>query len=171
LGDLRTNASTRGFIAPSVPRLNTLVPPSGTLSGLVALYGYETLPVAVTNTRNMPPMVLSGPGQNFRLTLHWRVLQRMKTSYTVFVQVRRDGGSIVAQRDAIPVNGARPTTSWVPGEYIADGYELGVRPDALRADYFIEVGMYDARTGQRLLLPSGSRPPDAIRLNTGVSVR
>jgi 4-amino-4-deoxy-L-arabinose transferase-like glycosyltransferase len=171
LGELRINASTRGFIAPNISRLNTLVPPSGTLSNVVALYGYETLPVAVTNTRNAPPMVLSGPGQNFRLTLHWRVLQRMKTSYTVFVQVRRDGGPIVAQRDAIPVNGARPTTTWVPGEYIADVYELGVRSDAPRADYFIEVGMYDARTGQRLLLSSGARPLDAIRLNMGVSVR
>jgi hypothetical protein len=115
-------------------------------------------------------MMLTTPGDSIRLTLHWRALQRMKTSYTVFVHVIRGSGAILTQRDAIPANGARPTTTWVPGEYVADVYELTIPRDAARADYLIEVGMYDARTGQRLSL-EGPRPLDVIRLNAGVTVR
>lgn len=66
-----------------------------------------------------------------------------------------DGESqIRGQMDSLPVGGARPTTGWVPSEYLRDEYQLVVDAEASPGEYVIEVGMYDAATPdfRRLLL-------------------
>ena len=50
----------------------------------------------------------------------------------------------------MPGDGTLPTTGWLPGEVILDQYEVPVQPDAPPGQYVIEVGMYQAETGQRL---------------------
>jgi hypothetical protein len=114
------------------------------------------------------------PGGALRLTLYWRASQRMTVSYTVFTHLLDKDGSIWGQRDNIPLKGTYPTTGWVEGEVITDEYEIAVKSDAPPGDYQIEVGLYDAATGQRLPVfdESGSRlPGDRILLEQVITVR
>jgi predicted small integral membrane protein len=84
------------------------------------------------------------------LTLYWRCLSRMTTSYTVFIHLLNERGQIVAQGDQLPGGGGFPTIGWLPGEVIADHYTIPLQKEALMGDYRIELGMYDVSTGQRL---------------------
>jgi hypothetical protein len=113
-------------------------------------------------------------GGLLRLTLYWRTRQRMTVSYTVFTHLLSKDGSIWGQKDNIPMKGTYPTTGWVEGEVIADEYEIAVNSDAPPGDYQIEVGMYDAATGQRLPVfdENGIRlPGDRILLDKVINVR
>jgi hypothetical protein len=87
-----------------------------------------------------------------RLTLVWRALGTPDVRYTVFVHVRDAAGELYSQRDAPPGNGARPTSSWLRGEYVQDEYVLDLPP----GEFSLVVGLYDQRTGERLLLPNGA---------------
>ena len=114
------------------------------------------------------------PGGVLRLTLYWQARQRMTVSYTVFTHLLGKDGDIWGQRDNIPVEGTYPTTGWVEGEVITDEYEIAVKSDAPPGDYQIEVGMYDAATGQRLPVfdEGGTRlPGDRILLGQVITVR
>jgi len=85
-----------------------------------------------------------------RLTLYWRCLAPMSTSYTVFAHLLDPAGQIRGQRDSIPCGGACPTTGWLEGEVLVDTYNIAVDPGAPARAYTIAVGWYDASTGQRL---------------------
>jgi mannosyltransferase len=113
-------------------------------------------------------------GDVLRLTLYWRARQRMTVSYTVFIHILGEDGNIWGQRDDIPVQGAYPTTGWVEGEVITDEYEITVKSDAPPGKYQIEVGMYNASTGQRLPIfdEGGARlPGDRILLDQVIAIR
>jgi hypothetical protein len=59
-------------------------------------------------------------------------------------------GQIWGQYDGIPLGGARPTTTWLPGEVIVDHYEIPLRLGAPTGDYVLAVGLYDLETMKRL---------------------
>ena len=71
-------------------------------------------------------------------------------SYTVFVQLLDGQGRLIAQSDALPAAGARPTSSWRSGEYIVDEHRLRFNATAQAGPARLIVGMYDARSGERL---------------------
>ena len=89
-------------------------------------------------------------GSSLGLTIYWKGLIEMETSYTVFVQLLDGGGRLVAQEDTLPVGGQRPTTGWLPGEVVRDAHRLGIPTGLPAGRYALIAGMYDARTGQRL---------------------
>lgn len=88
--------------------------------------------------------------RTLRLVLYWQALATSDTSYTVFVHAVDTNEIIRAQRDQIPGAGAYPTTTWVKGEYLIEAYDLAVTHDVPPGEYFIRIGMYDAKTGRRL---------------------
>jgi hypothetical protein len=90
------------------------------------------------------------PGGTLSLTLYWRCLSKMTTSYTVFVHLLDEQGRMVAQIDQLPEDGGFPTIGWLPGEVIVDHYTIPLQREAPVGDYRIELGMYDVSTGQRL---------------------
>ncbi len=106
------------------------------------------------------------PGETIHLTLYWRTLAEMKTSYTVFTHLLDSEDRVWGQKDGIPAQGEAPTTSWVEGEIIRDDYEIAVDPQVPPGEYTIEIGMYDAGTGQRLAIfdPQGALQGDRILL-------
>jgi len=105
--------------------------------------------------------------QPVSLRLVWRADDATHISYTVFAQLIGQG-QVIAQSDAIPAQGRRPTTGWRPGEYIADKHQLVFHEDALPGEVRLIVGMYDASTGERIALPSGLT---AIIVAEGLIVR
>jgi 4-amino-4-deoxy-L-arabinose transferase-like glycosyltransferase len=105
------------------------------------------------------------------ITLVWRAGESApEVSYTVFVQALGPDGRVLAQSDAIPAAGTRPTTGWRLGEIIVDVHAL--RPNAgigeLPETARLIAGLYDARSGERVRLPDGS---DAALLADSVAIR
>jgi hypothetical protein len=98
------------------------------------------------------------------LVLYWQALATMPNSYTVFVHVLDGEGSIVAQRDQIPLAGDAPTTGWLSGEVVADPYAISL-PEGT---YRLAVGMYDATSGQRLRILD--TPDDRLILPAQIEV-
>lgn len=97
------------------------------------------------------------PGDVLSLTLYWQTLGSMDQDYTVFVHLLGEHERVIAQRDAAPGLGARPTSRWVTGQVIADPYLLALPEAAYAPDQAMwEVGLYNAGTGQRLQMSEGS---------------
>jgi mannosyltransferase len=83
-------------------------------------------------------------GNPLTVTLYWKATGAMEKPYTVFVQLLGDAPPPVAQKDAQPLNGGRPTQTWVQGEFLTDPYTLEIKPDVPKGKYKILVGWYDA---------------------------
>jgi hypothetical protein len=90
------------------------------------------------------------PGEKVEVTLYWRARQEMETSYKVFLHLYDAEGEILAQQDRVPGLGARPTTTWQPGEVLADRHSIPVSSDCALGSYQLAVGLYDPQTGGRL---------------------
>ncbi len=85
------------------------------------------------------------PGETVPVTLRWRCLAALGSSYQVFIHVlTEDGGTLIAQRDIVPVNGLRPTTSWTVGEIINDPHQIALPEGTTAGTYQVRVGLYDA---------------------------
>jgi hypothetical protein len=133
LGDIIVKAPERTMEIPSIQN-----PMRFNLEGLVTFLGYDL------DKRE------AKPGDSLHLVLYWRAEREMRKSYKVFTHLLDERGRIWAQKDNIPCNWTRPTTGWVEGEVISDGYELIVEEGALFGEYVLEVGMYEEATGERL---------------------
>ena len=90
-------------------------------------------------------------GDIAQITLFWKADRTPVRRYKVFLHLLDEGNHIVGQRDAEPGGGARLTDRWEPGEVVIDNYGLPIHPATPPGEYRLEVGMYDAETGQRLL--------------------
>ncbi|MGB3905271.1 MAG: DUF2079 domain-containing protein [Anaerolineae bacterium] len=151
LGTVTVEGRRRVFTMPQIQS-----PLDARLGGSVAFLGYDQSSTTVR------------PGETIRLTLYWQALREMGTSYTVFTHLLDAEERIWGQMDSIPQRGEAPTTSWLVGEVITDQYEIVVAPDAHRGTYLLEIGMYDASTGQRLSVLSHDQVVEEDRLLLGV---
>jgi hypothetical protein len=96
------------------------------------------------------------PGDVLALTLYWEALGPVEGDYTVFVHLLGEQERVIAQRDTPLDLGAQPTSEWQPGQVVADPYLLALPEAAYAPDKAVwEVGLYDARTGQRLRTSDG----------------
>jgi hypothetical protein len=139
-------------------------PGSINLAGLVTFLGYD----------------MSLDGEVLELTLYWRVDAPLPADYTTFVHIRDSTGgitgkpgTIVAQMDRPPADGAYPTSLWDAGEVIQDAVQILIPPQTPPGDYEVVIGLYDAATGQRLpVLDDQGRPiGDHIPLEQEITVR
>jgi hypothetical protein len=146
LGELTLIATDRAFDVPAITH-----PQRVTLANQIELLGYE---IDLANAR---------PGGAIHLTLFWRALTEMDTSYTVFTHLLGPDGHIVAQQDNPPISGTYPTTLWLPGEVISDPYEIALSSDVQPGTYPIEVGFYIPENGLRLT--------DPVLLDTTITVQ
>ena len=105
---------------------------------------------------NLPAMVKAG--ETFPVDLIWKASATSSTAYTVFVHLLDAQGQVIAQSDAQPVSasGSRLTTSWIEGEYIVDSHQMVFSNAAYTGPATLEVGLYDAATGNRVSLDQGS---------------
>jgi 4-amino-4-deoxy-L-arabinose transferase-like glycosyltransferase len=100
-------------------------------------------------------------GQQLTVTLYWQGQALTTTNYTTFVQLINPDGSIAQQIDRWQIAFDAPTSTWLPGQAIADNYVFEVSssagaPDALQ----IGAGLYNAATGERLpAFEAGQRLP------------
>jgi hypothetical protein len=100
------------------------------------------------------PQTEASPGSKLPVTLYWQAQAEMQTSYTVFVQLLNGQNQVLAQVDTLPLAGAAPTTTWLPGEILTDPYHLSLPPDLPSGPYRLITGLYNAASGERLPVSS-----------------
>lgn len=108
------------------------------------------------------------PGDLLPLTLTWKATAPVQQDAVVFVHLYNAAGAVVAQRDAQPVDGYRPTGTWRVGEPVVDRHGILIPADLAPGDYTLCVGLYDAVTGQRFAVeppqPDHRIPLGAVRI-------
>ena len=146
LGPLQVEETERIFSPPPFDRL------------VDAVFGNEIILLGYNFSE-----VLNGTAE---LTLIWQALQAPTADYTVFVHLLYpDGACCVWQQDSAPMSGSYATSRWLPGEVVIDDYEIILPPDLVPGDYPIEVGLYLAETGRRLVVETADGvTSDAILL-------
>ncbi len=157
LAPFTVEKTDRVFIKPSMSATQ-----NANFNNSLALVGYD-LPSSVR------------PGDTLKLTLYWQARAKMDKPYMVFVHLLNQDNKVAAQKDAEPVDGARPTTGWVTNEYIADTYELKVNTDTAPGKYQIEIGWYDAKDPSYARLSvmdeGGAAVGDHVILSDGLIVQ
>lgn len=128
-----------------------------TFGGKVELLNYELDPTSPQS------------GSTMHVRLRWQGLAEMGVAYKVFVHVLDQRGEhVVAQHDAEPQAGRAPTTGWLPGELLEDGYAIDLPKSLAGGSYPIEIGLYDPRSGIRLPLANGE---DRVILSTRLTIQ
>jgi hypothetical protein len=102
----------------------------------------------------VPTVVTSGQP----LTVHatWTTSRQVNRPYTVFVHLYDPQGTLVTQRDVMPLEGRWPTTCWRPGESLEDSYTMVVPDSAEMGSYRLLLGLYWLPSGERLTLDGQS---------------
>ncbi len=139
LGSVEVKGRERSFTLPHIE-----YPLDFRLGEVVRLLGYDLEPTEVE------------AGGSVRITLYWRALSTMETSYTVFVHLLDEEGELRGQRDSVPGGGSLPTTGWMSGEVISDRYHISIASDAPPGRYRLLVGMYEPTSGKRLPVYDGA---------------
>ena len=80
------------------------------------------------------------------LSLVWGTTRPLPNSLRLFVHALDEGGKIAAQWDGVPVDWTRPTTGWLPGEYVSTNHRF----DLPAGQYRLRVGWYDPASGERV---------------------
>jgi hypothetical protein len=103
-------------------------------------------------------------GGRMTITADWLALAKPTFDYSLFIHVLDAEGNRVAQLDTQPQGGARPMTTWEPGEVLSDRYELTVPAEA-KEPLRLMLGLYNWQTLVRLpVRPRLGAAADAITL-------
>ena len=97
------------------------------------------------------------------LELVWGTERVLAESLRLFVHLVDENGMIVAQWDGVPQDWTRPTTSWLPGEYLTTRHAF----DLAAGEYGLRVGWYLPTSGTRI----GVRAGDSLRLDETLIVK
>jgi hypothetical protein len=144
---IHISAPSHSFVAPPVDiQVNTRLGDVATLMGAQV----------ESNTSDL------SAGSPVTVTLVWRVEKTPSVSFHVFLHLLDPDGNLVAQSDGIPAEWSRPTTGWLPGEYISDAHMLTIPSNTRPGNYHLAVGLYTPGDA-RLTTPDGST---AISLTT-----
>ncbi|GAC1400397.1 MAG: hypothetical protein NVSMB52_13970 [Chloroflexota bacterium] len=90
------------------------------------------------------------PGDTLTVTMYWQGRKKSPVDYTVFVHVIDESNRKAGQHDGQPGDGARPISSWQPGEIVEDQVNIAINKDAPPGQYHVVVGLYNLATMQRL---------------------
>lgn len=95
-----------------------------------------------------------------RVRLQWRALSSLNADYKVALHLVDRTGKVVAQRDAWPVDGFRPTSTWAPGDVINDRLGLWMPGETPAGEYQLRLILYSSGPGLPRLPVSSPDSPD-----------
>jgi hypothetical protein len=121
----------------------------------VLLTGYE-----LYQSSDMP----QDSGRSIGIYLHWEATSAVNTLLKVFVHVFDETGQLVTQHDGMPALWTQPISEWNVGETVIDFHPLMFDGAQGRGPFTVRVGLYDAGTGQRIMVQDSSM--DSVT-NTG----
>ncbi len=85
------------------------------------------------------------------VTLYWQALAPMQIDYTLYLQLSGLHGERFIQIDSYLGAGLYPSSRWLPGEIRAERYQRRLSVGASQPTAaFLDVGVYDLATGERL---------------------
>lgn len=156
LPDLRTPATWTVLVALTVlasyayltTEFTTATPPDRPL----ATFGRNQIALLDAQVTTQPDPAAA------HLAVTWQPLAPLDFDYSVFFQAVTGEGAdaqMVAQLDVQPLAGARPATSWRPGEILTETYTLDLRNAPADAPLRYYFGYYDWRDGRRLPVDGG----------------
>ena len=90
------------------------------------------------------------PGDTFYLQVTWQAVSQPTLNYKIFAHLVDADGQLIAQVDAQPQQGERPTATWLPGELIKDRYAFTLPADAPTTPAQVWLGFYNEDTLTRL---------------------
>jgi mannosyltransferase len=158
-----------GMVPPPPPSPSEIAHPmSARLGDQIRFLGYRLDGVRARD----PPE--AGPGDTLFLDLYWEAEGPISRSYMVFTHLIGEiwnpatGNPVWAQDDQVPLEGAYPTTHWIPGQPLRDRYVLRLPAEMPSGDYLLEAGMYLLETGERLPVSGEGADPAARRLILGI---
>lgn len=99
--------------------------------------------------------------QNLLVSLSWQALSSPQNDFTAFVHVLDQRGALLAQDDAQPVVGFRPTSTWRDGEAVLDYHWITLPEGTTVQDGSLSIGLYESSTGERLLTNENGAQSDA----------
>jgi hypothetical protein len=85
------------------------------------------------------------PGSEWQFVSYWRVTG-LGSELKVFVQLLDDGGNVRAQYDGLDV----PVIGWREGDFLVQRHVLALPGDLSPGRYWVQFGVYDVGTGNRL---------------------
>jgi hypothetical protein len=135
LGPVRVEGRSRTFGVPAVD-----VPVGAIFGDAIELVGF--------NHQSPDPGLY--PGEEVAATLVWRALAPVEADYTVTVQLLGADGAVYGQRDAPPLEGMAPTSTWSPAEVLVDTYRFSLAADTPPGEYRLVAAIYLPETGDRL---------------------
>ena len=94
-------------------------------------------------------------GQVALLGLQWQTQQALTARYKVTVQLLDARNQVIAQHDAEPAGGSRPTDAWEVDTTIRDNHGLPIPFGAPPGIYRLIVAIYDQESLARLPTPTG----------------
>jgi hypothetical protein len=94
---------------------------------------------------------VSQTDDQLNVLLWWRADETPPLDYSISVFAMDEAGTIIAQQDSSPRDGAAPTSTWHPGEIIYDPHLLSLPP----GDYTIGVRIYWYADPNKRLTVSG----------------
>ncbi len=106
----------------------------------------------ITLARAEMPAAPAAAGDILPLSLFWQADDAPSIRWKVFLQVLDAGSHIVGQRDAEPLSGAVPITSWSPGKTYEDHHGVLIEPGTPPGTYQLIAGLYDPATGARAVV-------------------
>lgn len=141
LGRVQVQGRVRSFDLPSIEtRMDAI------FGDVIELVGFDVQSPA--GLASVGPNLQAG--DEIAVALIWRARAAVQADYTVTVQLVGSDGGVYGQRDAQPLDGAAPTSTWTPGEVLTDVYRFRVADDASPGRYRLLAGIYRLETGERL---------------------
>ncbi len=132
-----------------------LPPASAGVGGRDLLYGNEARLIGFGLDR---PSV--SPGDWLNVTLCWAAVRPMTNNYTLFIHLLGRENLVVGARNTWPGLGRFPTSLWPVGRAFCDVTPVYVEAwTAMPELYDVEVGLYDAKTDDRLEAANESGEP------------
>jgi hypothetical protein len=100
---------------------------------------------------DLPGHGLARAGDTLAVSLLWQATAPIEQDYTVALLLLSPDGRLVAQRDALPVNGFAPMSTWTPGTLIRDNHGIALPADLPAGTYELWLAVYWWQTpGDRL---------------------
>lgn len=122
------------FVPGAAPGVRAPVSLPALFDGQVAFLGYELLTPS------------PAPNQGVALLTYWRVLSPPDHPLRIFVHLLDDHSHIWGQHDGLDV----PVDGWVPGDAFVQLHTFTVAAGAPPGRYWIEIGLYDPQTMERV---------------------
>lgn len=132
--------------------------PSLDFGGQVALVDYT-----VSSTRVKP-------GQPLLIYLYWQGEQPLNRDYSVFIHLVSPGGELIGQANYLLGGWLYPTSRWPKGHLAATPSLIFIPPEAQPGPYRLQVGSYQAESGERLLVRNGPNADQEFSLLSTIIV-